>query len=158
MAEMLPDPPFELPAEPIALIQEMIPGRIIPTLIQRFSSFLTKIAVKTREYSGTLPDGSTIVVPGVTLVPKLVASSVSPEGDLHEFYLLMRGGDPEAFLDFWMGPTVTEGLLQCSISRTCGATLDIFFTDIHVKEMFQGTDVGYFGFAIVIASGEMLKK
>lgn len=158
MAEILPDPPFELPAEPIAIIQGMIPGRIIPTLIPRFSSLLSKIEVKTREYVGKLPDGSDLVVPGTTLVPKLITSSVSPEDDTHEFYALMRGGDPEAFLDFWKGPTVTEGLVACSICRSCGATLDIFFTGIHVKEMFAGTDVGYFGFAIVIASGEMLRK
>jgi len=158
MAEMLPDPPYDLPADPAALLQSMLPGRIIPTLVPRFNSLLSKITVKTREYVGAYPDGTPLVVPGVTLVPKLIASSVSPEEDMHEFYVFMRGGDPEAFLDFWMGPTVAEGLVQCSISRSCGATLDIFFTDIHVKEMFAGTDVGYFGFAIVIASGEMLRK
>ena len=157
MAEVIPDFPYELPAEPMALIQEMLP-RIVPTLLPRYSSLLTHLTLKTRDYTGTLPDGTTINVPGVTLTPKLISSSVSPEGDLHEYYLYVRGGDPEAFVDLWKGPTVTEGLVQCSISRSCGATLDVLFDGQQVKEMPQGSDIGYFGFAFVLASGEMVSS
>jgi len=158
MAEILPDPPFELPAEPMAIIQAMIPGRIIPTLIPRFSSLLSKIEVKTHEYIGTYADGTPLTIPAITLVPKLITSSVSPEDDMHEFYVLMRDGDPDAFLDFWAGPTVPEGLVACGIARMCGAAVDIFYDGNIVKSFPELSEIGYFGFTIVTASGEMLKK
>jgi len=159
MAELpIIDLPMELPALPGALLNELIPGRIIPALIPRYSSLLSQhVTLKTRDYIGQGPEGP-IEVPGVTLVPKLIANSVSPEGDLHEFYVYMRSGDPEAFVDLWSGPSVSEGLVQCAISRSCGATLDFLFDGQQIKDMPQGSDIGYFGFAFVLASGEMLKQ
>lgn len=144
----LPDLPLDLPAEPAAMLQSFIPDRIIPTIFPRLSAYAARITVKTHEFIGSLPDGTPFTVPAATLVPKLVASMESPEGDLHEIYLLMREGDPETILELMIGPTVAEDVVAGGISRMCAAALDIYIDDVLVKAYPQDSEMGYYLFSI----------
>lgn len=145
---ILPDLPAELPAEPAAILQSMIPDRVIPTIFPRLSAYAARITVKTHEFIGTLPDGTTFTVSAATLIPKLVASMESPEGDLHEVYLLMREGDPEGVLELMIGPTVAENLVGGGISRMCAAQLDIYIDDVLVKSFPAESEMGHYLFSI----------
>ena len=131
----IPELPFKLP-DPASYLQAIIPDRIIPTLIPVLSSYAARVTVETHAFGE---------VPAATLETKLIANSMSPEGDLHEFYVLMRNGDPEAFMDL----VEKEETVECSISRMCSAAIDIF-VDEELKASFpEATGAGpWIGYAL----------
>lgn len=124
----LPDLPVELP-EPIHLLQGIIPDRILQTLMPRLGSYAARITVKTHAF-GT--------VPASTLQAKLITSSLSPEDELHEYYALMRNGDPEGFLTIHQTPEE----ISCEICRMCAAAVDIYLDGALKVSMAETTGAG----------------
>lgn len=126
----LPELPAGLPPEPGALLQSLIPDRVIPMLIQRFASYVAKVEVKIGEY--VKADGT--VLPAETLTIKFISNSVDSEtGEFHEYYALFaRGGDPECFMDFMEYPvdSPNEGIVDCEITRCCATNVEIYFDGV----------------------------
>jgi hypothetical protein len=132
---------------------QILPNRIIPRLVPRLMSYATRVRVHIHQFTGTAPDGTTYTIPEADLVPKLLSNSVDDRGNFHEYYALMRGGDPEAFMDLISGPDVKEGVISCQVSRTCGAAIDIYLDETLIASFpdvtgIAGPWIGYMYFEI----------
>jgi len=103
----------------------ILPTRVTPRLIPRLFQYATRVRVHVHAY--TLPNGRT--VPEADLIPKFISNSVDDGGNFHEYYALMRGGDPECFMDLSIGPDIEEGNIFCEVCRCCGAAVDIYLDD-----------------------------
>jgi len=103
-----------------------LPWHIKPTLIPKYWTYVKRISVVTQEFVATLPNGTEIIIPAAILEPKLISRTVSPEGNTHEYYALMRDSDPEAMMDLITGPSFPEDIVACDLSRLCLAAVDIY--------------------------------
>ena len=116
----------------------LLPMRVTPLLIPRLSNYAARVMAKVKAH-GT--------VPAATLVNKLISGTISPEGDYHEYYALMRNGDPEAFMDIML---TVNGEVWGGVSRMCAAACDVYLDDA-LKATFpetvgDGPWIGFTGF------------
>jgi len=130
----------------------ILPMRVVPRLVPRF--FQAASRVRVHVHAVTLPSGRT--VPEADLTPKLISNSFDDGGNFHEYYMLMRGGDPEGVMDLWTGPDAEEGTITCEISRLAAAAMDIYLDETLMFSLPEITPdmappfVGQVGFGIPI--------
>lgn len=108
--------------------------RVTPLLIPRLSQYANRVAVHVRKWGE---------VPEADLVAKIISGTVDDAGNYHEYYALMRGGDPEGFMDLRL---TEDGVLWCEVSRSCHAAVDIYLDEVLVASFPELTP---------LAEGEM---
>lgn len=96
--------------------------RTKPRLRSQFWQYVQRIEVKTDKI--TKADGT--VLPAQTLMARFITNSIDLiTNEFHEYYVLLaRLGDPECFMDLLETPA---GYIDCIISRSCSAKVDIYF-------------------------------
>jgi len=152
MAQQVTPPKIGAGFAPIIPRPGILPMRVVPRLIPRFFQVANRVRVHIHAYTG--PGG--VTVPEADLIPKIVSNSTDTEGRFHEYYMLMRGGDPEGVMDLMIGPDVPEGKIWCEVARLTYAAVDIYLDDTLMFSFPEITPettppfVGHVGFYIPI--------
>lgn len=117
----------QIPTQGVGMLSQRVPGRIVPRAVPRLKSYAQRITAKTDDYVVSASE----TIPGADLEVKFVSNSYSSQGDLHEYYILMVNGDPEAVLDIWSGPS-TDNIPIGEVGRLCASALHIFVDGVEI--------------------------